>query len=230
MAQREGDGISYVDPRTLLQENALFRILDPASLEEVLHSLRKVTYLRSQVIFKEAEAADAMFVVASGRVGVIKHVSPQKESIVALMERGDLLGEMGLFDAQSRSATARALERTELLRIPYTAFRAALGRRPQLLWGMVELLASRLKSTDDALADAMFLDVSGRTAKRLLELSSGKDEFYLPLTQEELAGLIGASRERVNKALSTLIKGELLSVKDHTYRILNREKLETIAR
>lgn len=198
-------------------------------MDEVLHSLKKVTFLRSQIIFKEGDPASELYVIAAGRVGIVKNVNPGKESIVALMERGDLLGEMSLFDSQGRSATAKALERTELFRISFNAMRTVLQHRPQLLWGMVELIAKRLRSTDDALADAMFLDVAGRTAKRLLEIANGRQEFYLPLTQEELAGLIGASRERVNKALSTLIKGGLISVKDHTYQIIDLPKLERLA-
>ena len=71
---------------------------------------------------------------------------------------------------------------------------------------MVELLAGRLRNTDEALADSVFLDVTGRTAKRLLELAGEADEFFLPITQEELAGMVGASRERVNKAIASFIR------------------------
>lgn len=185
--------------------------------------------LRSQVIFGEGDPASELYVIADGRVSIVKHSPPSKESIVALMERGDVLGEMSLFDNQGRSATARALERTELFRIPFSAMRTVLQHRPQLLWGMVELIARRLRATDEALADAMFLDVAGRTAKRLLEIANGRLEFYLPLTQEELARLVGASRERVNKALSALIKGEMLTIRDHTYTITDLAKLEKMA-
>ncbi len=145
------------------------------------------------------------------------------------MEQGDLFGEMGLFDRRGRSATARALDRTELVRVPYPAVRAVIEQKPQILWSLLELIALRLRNTDDALADAMFLDVSGRTAKRLLELSGGKEEFRLTLTQEELASLVGASRERVNKALSALVKMKLVSTKDHNYRIIDRKGLEDLA-
>ena len=75
----------------------------------------------------------------------------------------------------------------------------------------------------------MFLDVTGRTAKRLLELSGGKDEFVLPITQEELAGMVGASRERVNKAIASFIRLGWLEQHDRRYRILTRAKLEVRA-
>ena len=84
--------------------------------------------------------------------------------------------------------------------------RAVLEARPEVLWVVVRLLARRLRATDEALADAVFLDVPGRTAKRLLELAGDADEFQLPVTQEELAGMVGASRERVNKALALFFR------------------------
>ena len=79
---------------------------------------------------------------------------------------------------------------------------------------------------DEALADSVFLDVTGRTAKRLLELSEGADEFLLPITQEELAGMVGASRERVNKAIASFLRLGWIEQNDRSYRILKRRELE----
>ena len=83
---------------------------------------------------------------------------------------------------------------------------------------------------DEALADSVFLDVTGRTAKRLLELAAGSDEFLLPVTQEELAGMVGASRERVNKAIASFIRLGWLAQHDRRYKILQRDRLELRAR
>jgi CRP-like cAMP-binding protein len=94
----------------------------------------------------------------------------------------------------------------------------------------VGLLAQRLRATDEALADSVFLDVTGRTAKRLLELSSGEDEFVLPITQEELAGMIGASRERVNKAISSFVRLGWIEQSDRRYRITDRDQMERRSR
>jgi len=88
------------------------------------------------------------------------------------------------------------------------------------------MLSRRLRAMDQAIADSVFLDVTGRTAKRLLELSGGKDEFTLPVTQEELAGMVGASRERVNKAIASFIKLHWLEQSERTYHIIDRAKLE----
>jgi CRP-like cAMP-binding protein len=79
---------------------------------------------------------------------------------------------------------------------------------------------------DEVLSDSVFLDVTGRTAKRIVELSNGQNEFTLPVTQEELAGMVGASRERVNKAIASFIRLHWIEQQDRHYKILNRQSLE----
>jgi len=141
------------------------------------------------------------------------------------MERGELFGEMGMLDGLGRSAEARALEPSEVIAIPYVPVRELFEQQPALLWGTTAMLVGRLRAMDEALADSVFLDVTGRTAKRLLELAGDADEFYLPVTQEELAGMVGASRERVNKAISSFIRLGWLEQADRRYKIINRERL-----
>jgi CRP/FNR family transcriptional regulator, cyclic AMP receptor protein len=99
-----------------------------------------------------------------------------------------------------------------------------------MLWGVARLLAGRLRAMDEALADSVFLDVTGRTAKRLLELAEGRSEFVLPVTQEELAGMVGASRERVNKAIASFIRLGWIEQHERNYRIILRDRLEIRAR
>jgi len=143
------------------------------------------------------------------------------------MENGGLFGEMGLFDGGPRSAEARALTDTVLVEVAFDDVRAAVEQQPEVLWVIVRLLAQRIRATDEALADAVFLDVPARTAKRLLELAGDADEFQLPMTQEDLAGLVGASRERVNKALAMFVRLEWIQATGRSrYRILDRDQLE----
>ena len=215
---------------SILSGNELFRDFAPDALDRVAaaSSLRKVR--RSDVLFAEGDAADELFVVVSGRIAVVNRSPDGRESVMALMERGDLFGEMPLFDGQRRSADARALEPSRVHAVPYAVLREVLQSQPELLWGVVEMLARRLRNMDAALADAVFLDVTGRTAKRLLELAGDADEFQLPITQEELAGMVGASRERVNKAIASFIRLGWIEQADRRYRITNREQLTRRAR
>jgi CRP-like cAMP-binding protein len=214
----------------LLGQSDLFSAFDEDTLHKLVEASRPVECARNFVIFSEDDEADELFVVRSGRVAIGRRSIDGRESLVALMEGGDLFGEMSLFDSGGRSASARALEHSQVLGIPYSPVRDALNARPVLLWEVVSLLALRLRNTDSALADAVFLDVTGRTAKRLLELAGDQDDFQLPITQEELAGLVGASRERVNKSIAAFIRLGWIEQLDRRYRIVQRERLAQRAR
>ena len=214
-----------MDPAVLLARAELFRALDSDVVQRVAADARTITLQRNDTIFNEGDAAAELYVVRSGRIAIAKRATDGRESVVALMEEGDLIGEMSLFDSKGRSADARALEPSELVAVPFASLRAVFDERPRLLWVVVQLLVDRLRSTDSALADSMFLDVTGRTAKRLLEMAGDADTFTLPVTQEELASMVGASRERVNKAIASFIRLGWLDQSDRRYRILDRVQL-----
>lgn len=219
-----------MEPSELLARADLFRALDAEAMASLVPEVRTITLSRNEMVFAEGDQAAELYVVRSGRIAIAIRSPDGRESVVALMEEGDLFGEMPLFDRQGRSADARALERSEVIGVPYAPLRELLEKRPDLLWSVVEMLTNRLRDTDGALADSMFLDVTGRTAKRVLELAGDADEFQLPLTQEELAGMVGASRERVNKALAAFIRLGWLEQIDRRYRIVDRVQLTRRAR
>jgi CRP-like cAMP-binding protein len=214
-----------MDGVDLLSRVELFSALDPEGVAAVAAAARPCVLQRNDLVFSEGDHADDLYIVREGRIAITIRSADGRESVVALMEQEDLFGEMPFFDGEGRSADARALEPAELLAVPYQALRDVLEERPKLLWKVTELMARRLRATDAALADSMFLDVTGRTAKRLIELSADIDEFVLPVTQEELAGMVGASRERVNKAISAFIRLGWIEQSDRRYRILDREQL-----
>lgn len=212
--------------RALFRSIELFAQLDDDELGELLAHATSEELKRGDVIFEEGSVADRLFVVSAGRVAIANKSIDGRESMVALMERGDLFGEMSLFDGLGRSAEARALETSTVVALPYEPLRSLWESRPELLWNVVELLTRRLRSMDEALGDAFFLDVTGRTAKHLLEIAGDDDHFEIPITQEELAGLIGASRERVNKAIASFVKLKWIEPAGAGYRIRDRRQLE----
>ena len=209
----------------LLTETDFFRDLTEDDLGFLLPTCTIRTLRRGDLLFEEGDDCSELFVVSSGLIAISKKSIDGRESVVALMERGELFGEMGMLDGLGRSAEARALEPSEVIAIPYAPVRELFEQQPALLWGTTAMLVGRLRAMDEALADSVFLDVTGRTAKRLLELAGEADEFYLPVTQEELAGMVGASRERVNKAISSFIRLGWLEQADRRYKIVNRERL-----
>ena len=219
-----------MDDATLLRTSELFRAFAADDVARLVDTAGRLALRRGDAVFAEGDAAADLFVVRSGRMAITRSSSEGRESIVALLEAGDLFGEMSLFDGEPRSAGARALESTEVVVLPYAALARVFEERPDLLWPVVGLLCRRMRAADAALADSLFLDVTGRTAKRLLELSGGVDDFALPITQEELAGMVGASRERVNKALAQFARLGWLAISDRRYRILKRDDLTRRAR
>tara|TARA_Y100001970_G_scaffold91001_1_gene114793 strand:+ start:18802 stop:19461 length:660 start_codon:yes stop_codon:yes gene_type:complete len=196
-------------------------LLEPIVEQSTVQSLQ-----RGDMLFSEGDEANDLYIVLEGRVAIANRSFDGRESVVALMESGDLFGEMPLFRPDGRSADARVLENSSVVVIPYVPVKSLYQEHPEMLWKIVDMLAERLKVMDVALADSMFLDVTGRTAKRLLELAGTDEEFELPVTQEELAGMIGASRERVNKSLASFIKLGWLTQKGEKYVILDRKQLE----
>jgi CRP/FNR family cyclic AMP-dependent transcriptional regulator len=212
--------------RRILETTQLLGALPPDTLETLRQQATIRTVARNEVLFRQGDPASELFGIVNGRIAILTSSPDGRESLVAVLDEGSLFGELGLFDAGPRSADARALEETNVLVLGYEPVRAAIESNPTILWVIVRLLARRLRNTDESLADAVFLDVPARTAKRLLEIAGDQDQFRLPMTQEDLAGLVGASRERVNKALSLFTRLGWIEVEGRNrYRILDRTAL-----
>lgn len=214
----------------LLRGSDLFRHFDTDVVRTIAAAAKIVRFERNQQIFAEGDEANELYVVQSGRVAIATRSPDGRESVIALMEAGEMFGDMSFLDGEGRSADARALEPSDLVMVPFPPIRQLLDSQPHLLWEVVALLSRRLRAADSTLADAVFLDVTGRTAKRLLELAGDQDDFVLPLTQEELASMVGASRERVNKALSQFVRLGWITQADRRYRITDRIQLERRSR
>ena len=208
-----------------LRSNEFFAGFDDEALATLSLAARKTTHHRGDYVFRETDPATDLFLVMSGRIAIANTSPDGRESVLALMGPTDLFGEMALFDDVGRSAGARALESSEVVSVPFTVLCEFLEHDAKVLWSVMALLVRRLRAADEALADSVFLDVTGRTAKRLLEIAGDNDEFTLPITQEELAGMIGASRERVNKAIAAFVRLGWLDQRERMYRIVDRRKL-----
>src|SRR5438270_5749563 len=133
-----------MDDIELLARSELFSAFSDAELERVHAAATSIECERNQVLFEEGAEADDLFVVKKGRIAIGRRSVDGRESLVAMMVEGDLFGDMPLFDDGERSASARALERSTVLQIPYGPVRAVLDDDPHLLWNVVSLLAQRL--------------------------------------------------------------------------------------
>jgi CRP-like cAMP-binding protein len=186
-------------------------VLDPGDLEALTAWGRQRRFPRGSVLFHEGENADHVLIVRSGRVKVSSFTADGKEIVLAVRGPGELLGELSAIDGEPRSASAGALEPVEVLSVPAEDFRAFLGTRPRITVALMQMLSRKLRDADRKRIEFGAYDTVGRVCHRLVELAERFGErsgeglrITLPLSQQELAGWTGSSREAVAKALHQL--------------------------
>ena len=220
-----------------LRNSALFSALDDDAAASLRATMVELRLSKGDVLFAEGEAGEKLFVIESGKIKLGHTASDGRESIIAVLGAGELIGELSLFDPGPRTATAVAVTNSKVLSMGHEALLPWLVGRPDLAVALLAALARRLRRTNEALADLVFSDVPGRVAKALLELGSkfGEDVpdgllVNHELTQEELAQLVGASRETVNKALADFSQRGWVRIEQRSVTLLDVDRLERRAR
>ncbi len=162
-------------------------------------------------LFIEGTRSDAVVIMISGRVKVFTSNEDGSEVVLAVRGTGALLGELAVIDGRPRSASVTALEPAEILTVGFREFTAFLQTHPRTMWLLMRILTDRLRDADRKRIEFGVYDTLSRVARRLVELvdrfgqpTEAGIRITLPLTQEELASWVGASREAVSKALRTL--------------------------
>jgi CRP-like cAMP-binding protein len=221
----------------VLARAGLFQGVAPEAAEALAGSLTYGDYSRGESVFTEGEQGDTLFIVLSGKVKIGRRAADGRENMLSVMGPSDMFGELSLFDPGPRTATATVVTEARLASLAHSSLRPWIKDRPEISEQLLRVLARRLRRTNDALADLIFTDVPGRVAKALLELAS---RFGTPegdgvrvnhdLTQEELAQLVGASRETVNKALADFASRGWMRVDSRAVTLLDRERLARRAR
>jgi CRP/FNR family cyclic AMP-dependent transcriptional regulator len=221
----------------VLRSATLFRELDDEAAAALRASMSELRLGRSEVVFREGDAGDRVYVVAKGKIKLGRTSPDGRENLLALLGPGQMFGELSLFDPGPRSATASAVTETVLLGLGHKDLLPWLTGRPEVARGLLLQLAQRLRRSNDTLADLVFADVPGRVAKQLIELST---RFGVPsdegvrvvhdLTQEELAQLVGASRETVNKALAEFVARGWIRLEQRSVVLLDVERVSRRAR
>jgi CRP/FNR family cyclic AMP-dependent transcriptional regulator len=204
------------------------------SLEKCLVRRR---YPGGQTLFHMGDEGGSLHIIEHGRVKVTIPSSSGEELILAILGAGDLLGELSLFDGKPRSATVQALEETETLCLHREDLLALMRNRFDVVEKILEVLARRIRDTDTLLAESHFLDITSRLAKKILDLGDafgvregGQVQIGVKITQKDLASMIGATRESINKQLKALRDQGVIRINGGTIEIVNREKLAQKAR
>jgi len=215
----------------------LFDALDEQDQAELRSLMAETTLRRGETLFNEGDPGDRLYIVLDGKVKLGHTASDGRENLLAVLGPGELLGELTLFDPGPRSTTATAVAPTRLLALEHDTLMDFAQSRPALSRHMLKALAQRLRRTNESLADLVFSDVPGRVAKALLDLADRfgqvTDEgVHVPhdLTQEELAQLVGASRETVNKSLAEFVSRGWIRLEGRAVLLIDIDRLRRRAR
>jgi CRP/FNR family transcriptional regulator, cyclic AMP receptor protein len=217
----------------LLSSTAMFRGFSEQELEPLASRLQPRSFPRGTYIFREGDPGHALYVIAGGQVK-IAHLGRRGEEIVfAVLMPGETFGELALFDDEStRNADAQAMEPTDCLTLNREPFMSFVESHPQLMRHLIKVLSTYLRRADDALGEAAFLDITGRVAKKLLDLAESHGQrtdngvrISMHVTQQTLAGMVGASRENVNRAVSRFVARGDIAQEAGTITILRAAEL-----
>ena len=221
----------------VLRQAPLFSALDDEAATALRASMAESRLRRGEVLFHEGDEGDKLYIVTEGKVKLGRTSSDGRENLLAILGPGQMFGELSLFDPGPRSATVTAVTDTSFLSLSHEDLLRWLEGRPGVARGLLAQLAGRLRKANDVVADLVFSDVPGRVAKALLDLadrfgSTADDGIHVhhDLTQEELAQLVGASRETVNKALADFVHRGWIQLQGKSVVVLDEDRLRRRAR
>ena len=215
----------------------LFAGLDDETARALAAAMKPVEALRGDILFHEGDPGDRLYVIREGKIKLGRRSNDGRENLLAILGPGEMFGELSLFDPGPRTATASVVADAVVMELAHAELVAWLKDTPAVAGHLLQALARRLRRTNEALADLVFSDVPGRVAKALLDLSTRFGEpvdegvrVAHDLTQEELAQLVGASRETVNKALADFAARGWVRREGRAVVLLDLDRLERRAR
>jgi CRP/FNR family transcriptional regulator, cyclic AMP receptor protein len=221
----------------MLRRAPLFEALDDEGTTALRAGVTEVALGRGERLFDEGDAGDALYVVLDGKVKLTRTSADGRENLISLIGPGEMFGELSLFDPRPRTMSASAVTDVRLAALAHDDLRSWLNGRPDVAMHLLAALARRLRRTNEVMSDLVFTDVPGRVAKALLDLAARfgtRQEDGLQvnhdLTQEELAQLVGASRETVNKALADFVARGWIQLHPKSVLLIDPERMRRRAR
>ena len=205
-----------------LKQVPLFADLADEDIRALMAIARKRTFRSGEIIFHRDDPGQVLYVIKEGKVKIYL-ISPDGQEIsLVVFGKGECFGEFAILDDLPRSANAVALEKVECYTLQRSDFHNAIMKNPKIAIQILEVLTKRLRTTNNMVEDLIFLDVYGRVAKKLLELAETHGtqvddgvRIDVRLTQQDLASMVGASRESVNKVMGYFTDKKFISTDKH---------------
>ena len=208
-----------------LVEHPLFAALGPNDRLALAARMRPKHFARDEVVFHRDDEAGQVFLIMAGTVKVSVPDEAGHEVVIALERGGDVFGELALFDDAQRSATVTAVTETSALALGRADFMAVLERNPDAMKRMLGLLAKTVRRSTGHVEDLVFLDLPGRVAKCLLDIADASGSDSVELTQEDIAGFVGAARVSVNRVLADLEHRKAIRLGRRHIELIDRDRL-----
>lgn len=193
------------------------------TIERFLEHCHRRQYPAKSLIIYAGDKPDVLYYIVEGSVSVLIEDETGREIVLAYLNPGDFFGEMGLFGGESnRSAFVRAKTKCELAEISYSRFRQLSEKDPTILFELASQMALRLRKTSQKVGNLAFMDVTGRIARTLMDLSKEPDAMTHPdgmqirITRQELGRIVGCSREMVGRVLKNLEEQGLITAQGKT--------------
>lgn len=196
-----------INPGTPLQDVALFRDLPAEARRELCEMAVRHSLPRRVMLFLQGDAGTNLYIVESGKLKVVAENSAGRHVILNVLGPGDSFGELALLDGEPRSATVTTITETNLLSIAQEPFLSFLATRPELAIAVARNLAGQVRRLSNSVRDLALLDVYGRVSSTLSELAGDADHIRPKPTHQELASMIGSSREMVSRVMRELSLG-----------------------
>ncbi len=221
----------------LLRSSPLFGGMDQPTARSLVGQMKRRELARGETIFNEGDDGHALYVVVKGKIKLARTARDGRENLLALLGVGDMLGELSVFDPGPRLSRAHAVEDSIVYELPKSVLDVWLDDHLEMSRHMLRALAQRIRRMSNTMADLVFSDVPGRVAKAILDLGHrfgrmerGHITVRHGLTQEELAQLVGASRETVNKALADFASRGWIDVHIGSVEVYEPERLRARSR
>jgi len=216
-----------VGERTMaLKAVPFFTSLTDKELDVVRAAATEKNYPKNAVVLTEGETGDSLYMIQSGKVKVFIGDEEGREIILKMLGPGAFFGEMSMIDKQPRSASVTTIEASTFLVLAHAPFERCVEQVPRIANLVMQCLAQRVREADRKIGTLALMDVYGRVASTLLELSvyhNGKLVVGEKLSQQDLANMVGASREMVNRILKDLSDRGFISIESKSITIINRE-------
>jgi len=211
----------------MLEMIPLFEGLTEADLEAISSRSHTKRYRKSTIVFSQGDESDSLYILLSGRLRVFVSDDDGREVILGYLKPGEYVGELALIDREPRSASVITMEESRLCMILHRDFSELLTANPQISSNIMVTLARRARALANSVGSLALLDVYGRTARALLQQASEVEGILITdrLTHQEIANMVGASREMVSRIMKELKQGGYISI--HEKHIHINQKLPT---